>query len=339
MNFVFQVYISEISDPSVRGCLSAVLKVLQQTGFLVSYIVGAYMSWDRLALVISVAPILLFFGMLFLPETPSYLVLSDRTDEAVKSLRWLRGGDTYQVQRELQTIRSNVDKSHNRRRSHGEGLGHLVDQLWHPIFITCGLIFFQRFVGVNVFTAFAVAILSRVFHTMDPHAGAIAVGFAQLLASVLSGLLIDTVGRLPLLIVSTAFTSVALAAFGSYAYYADHVSQEACHDWMPLLCVLAFTVAFSLGISPISGLLVGELFPLEYRGLGGALAIAFGHGCSFVSVKMFVDLDSSLRLGPTFWLYSAVGVAGLCFVVCCVPETRGRDLHELQEIERSILRT
>lgn len=83
---------------------------------------------------------------------------------------------------------------------------------------------------------------------MNPHGGAIAVGFVQLLASMLSGLLIDTVGRIPLLIVSSVFMSLALASFGSYVHYDENnVASGGNNDWIPLLCVLIFTIAFSLG--------------------------------------------------------------------------------------------
>lgn len=83
---------------------------------------------------------------------------------------------------------------------------------------------------------------------MNPHGGAVAVGFVQLLASMLSGLLIDTVGRIPLLITSSVFMSLALASFGSYVHYDENnVTSGANNDWIPLLCVLIFTIAFSLG--------------------------------------------------------------------------------------------
>lgn len=95
---------------------------------------------------------------------------------------------------------------------------------------------------------------------MNPHGGAVAVGFVQLLASMLSGLLIDTVGRIPLLIISTVFMSLAFACLGSYIYYEqgaklaatnamdfDALNEASYNDWIPLLCVLIFMVAFSLG--------------------------------------------------------------------------------------------
>lgn len=111
-------------------------------------------------------------------------------------------------------------------------------------------------IGAHSFGFYAVKTFRETFSGMNPHGGAIAVSFVQLLAAMLSGLLIDTVGRIPLLIVSSVFMSLALASFGSYVYY-EHTNKLLASnfddmtsvntDWIPLLCVLVFTIAFSLG--------------------------------------------------------------------------------------------
>ncbi|CAH0777229.1 unnamed protein product [Bemisia tabaci] len=342
---VSQVYISEISDPDIRGFLSAVLKIFSHIGTLLSLTLGAYLDWRELAMIISGAPLLLFVSMLYMPETPSFLVLSGREPDAVRALRFLRGNDT-DITRELITIRNNILTASTHQYTY-RGLAHAAARLAHPILITCGLMFFQRFSGANAFQFYSVTIFSQTFNGMNPHGGAIVVGFVQLLASLLSGLLIDTIGRLPLLIASSVFMSIALAGFGSFVYYEQlsrhnsyvHVQHlppgvappgiSATYDWIPLLCVLVFTVSFSMGISPISWLLIGELFPLEYRGLGSALATSFSYACAFIGVKTYVDFTQTLGLHGAFWLYAAFSLAGLCFIVCFVPETKGRDLDEL----------
>lgn len=100
---MFQVYISEISMPGIRGCLSAMLKVLGHVGVLLSYIAGTYLNWRQSALLVAIAPSMLFLGTLFIPETPSYLVLNGKDDEAANSLQWLRG-DHVDIRHELQVI-------------------------------------------------------------------------------------------------------------------------------------------------------------------------------------------------------------------------------------------
>lgn len=98
--------------------------------------------------------------------------------------------------------------------------------------------------------------------------------------------------------------SLALAGFGSYAYYMSQTQNLGYpdtpvggqHDWIPLLCVLVFTTALALGISPISWLLIGELFPLEYRGLGSSISTSFSYFCAFVGIKLFMDFQQVSRV-------------------------------------------
>lgn len=330
--------------PEIRGCLSSVLKILSQIGILISFSLGAYLNWDQLALVVAAAPVLLFLALLFIPETPSSLLLRGKEDEAADSLQWLRGPNA-DIRQELATIRTNILAS---KQYHSGQAGKfkvlLSKRLTRPVLITCGLMFFQRFTGAHVFNFYAVPMFKKTLRMMNPHGGAIATSVVQLLASCLSGMLIDNVGRLPLLLSSGVMMSIALAGFGSYAYYdnifrnstdmsyimpSNHMNQVGAYDWIPLLCVLTFTIAFSLGISPISSLLIGELFPLEYRSTGSALATSFSHLCGFVNVKTAADFQDHIGLYGLFWLYACISLLCLLFVVLFVPETKGREIDEM----------
>lgn len=337
INMTTQVYVTEIAVPEIRGCLSSVLKILSQIGILISFSIGAYFNWYQLALMIAAAPILLFFALFFIPETPSSLLLRGKEQEAEESLQWLRGPEA-DIRQELATIRTNILASKLNNGGHTSKLKALLSKrMTRPVLITCGLMFFQRFTGANLFNFYAVKLFKKTFRTMNPHGGAIATSVAQLLASCLSGMLIDNIGRLPLLMISGVMMSIALAGFGSYAYYEDVIrnstdimhSEPGSYDWIPLVCVLTFTIAFALGISPISSLLIGELFPLEYRSTGSALATSFSHLCGFVNVKTAADFQDHIGLYGLFWLYAGISVFCLLFVVLFVPETKGREIDEM----------
>ena len=197
----------------------------------------------------------------------------------------------------------------------------------------------SRFSGVAAFNFYAVAIFRDSFGSFNPHLAAVVTGSVQLLASGLSGVLSDTIGRLPLLITSTALMSCALAGFGFYAYYFSLLGANSTGvDWIPLVCVIVFVAAFSLGLNPISWLLVGEMFPLEYRNIGPSLTTAFSYICAFVGVKTFVDLRELLGLHGTFWTYSVISALGLMFCLLFVPETKGITLDEM-EPKASILKS
>ncbi|CAG7732317.1 unnamed protein product [Allacma fusca] len=172
--------------------------------------------------------------------------------------------------------------------------------------------------------------------SLNPHGAAIVVVFLQLLGSMTSGLLIDTAGRLPLLTLSNLFISGSFFGFGLYNWMEESLPPSQVGfgpslDWIPLTCVLFFTLFFSIGIGPISWLMVGELFPLEYRNFGGALSTSFSYACAFAAVKTYVDINNHIGLYGAFWIYSAVSIAGLFFVCCVVPETRGVELEEMEQ--------
>lgn len=78
------MYISEIASPDIRGFLSAIQKIAGYMGVLISYTLGAYLDWRQLAMLISLAPLLLFITVINIPETPSFLVLNGRDDEAYR---------------------------------------------------------------------------------------------------------------------------------------------------------------------------------------------------------------------------------------------------------------
>lgn len=172
--------------PGIRGCLSAMLKVLGHVGVLLSYIAGTYLNWRQSALLVAVAPSMLFLGTLFIPETPSYLVLNGKDEEAASSLQWLRG-EHVDIRHELQVIKTNILASRAKQYELSFKNSMFTPRLYKPIAITCGLMFFQRFSGANAFNYYAVLIFRQTLGGMNPHGATIAIGFVQLLASLLSG--------------------------------------------------------------------------------------------------------------------------------------------------------
>ena len=325
---VCQVYISEISSPALRGRLSASLKIFSHLGLLSSFLMGAWLDWRQLAVVCAAAPLMLLVTVHYAPETPSYLLLTGQVEKAERSLQWLRGGSV-DVSTELATIQVNIQAS---REETIDCKAVLLPKLIKPILLTSALMFFNRFSGVVAFNFYAVTIFSQVFSDINPHIGAVVTAITQLLGSCLSGLLSDRCGRRPLLIVSGLVMTLALSGFGLYAFYHDigETKVEGGLDYIPLLCVLLFEFAFSTGVSPISWLLLGELFPLEYRALGTAVTMSFSCLCAFLGVKTFIDLTKLFGLYGTFWTYSSITLVGVIFYMAVVPETREEPLHEMR---------
>ena len=326
VNIISQVYISEISRPELRGRLSACLKIFSHLGLLVGFLMGAWLDWRQLALVCASAPLMLLLTVQYTPETPSYLVYSGQMHRAERSLQWLKG-DNVDVSGDLGILQVNI----RHMRDQGSGCRSvLVPQLVKPVLLTTVLMFFNRFSGAMAFNFYAVNIFSVVFGELNPHFVAVVTATVQLMASSASGILADKLGRRPLLIGSGLVMSMSLTGFGLYTYMCDDQPISDRHDWLPLLLILVFQCACNVGIQPVSWLMVGELFPLEYRATGSALTTSISYAFAFLGVKTFVDLNAAVGLYGTFWVYAGICALSCVFSALFVPETREKPLHEME---------
>lgn len=129
-----------------------------------AFATGAFLDWRQLALLISVAPAAMSLAVLKLPESPGWLVLSGRDEEAIESLRWLRGDDV-DLHLELSSLKAHLIA----RAVPRSDPGLLLKTLRTPALIACGLMFFQRFSGANAFHFYAVSVFRQTFGGTNPH--------------------------------------------------------------------------------------------------------------------------------------------------------------------------
>ena len=325
---MLQVYISEISCAHLRGRLSSCLKIFSHAGLLTSYLLGAWLDWRQLALVCGAAPLMLLVTVQYSPETPSYLMYCGKVEQARASLQWLRG-DSGDVSEELAVIQINIDKT-RAEAAYRPLCSVILPRLVKPLLLTCSVMFFTRFSGVIAFNFYAVTIFSQVLTDLNPHLGAVVSALVQLMSSLVSGILSDKLGRRPLLVTSGLVMTVALAGFAAFTRYKPEESGGPSTDYIPLLTVLLFECAFSAGVQPVSWLLLGEIFPLEFRALGTAITTAFSYLCAFLGVKTFVDLKELFGLDGTFWTYAVITLLGVVFYWVAVPEMKEEPLEEMR---------
>ena len=277
---------------------------------------------------------MLLVSVQYTPETPSFLVYSGKIQQAERSLQWLRG-DAVDVSEELSTIQINIERSRQEKMSR-PACSTLTSRLIKPVLLTCAVMFFTRFSGVIAFNFYAVTIFSQVFTKLSPHLGAVISAVVQLVSSLLSGILSDKLGRRPLLIISGLIMTAALSGFGAYSLLVPD-NSESHTDYIPLLLVLLFECAFSAGVQPVSWLLLGEIFPLEFRATGTAITTAFSYLCAFAGVKTFVDLREIFGLYGTFWTYAVITFIGVIFYFIAVPEMKEEPLEEMRMEEEKDL--
>ncbi|KAM0886439.1 hypothetical protein ACQ4PT_029687 [Festuca glaucescens] len=354
------VYTAEVAPTSARGLLTSFPEVFINTGVLLGYIsnyafhsLPVHISWRAMFLAGAVPPVFLAIGVLAMPESPRWLVMQGRIDDARRVLQKTSDTPEEAVER-LADIKSAVgipegisDDSDEvvaiARKSKGaDGKGVLRDLLLRPtppvrrILIAClGLQFFQQASGIDSVVLYS----PRVFQTAGIKSDAnslgatISVGATKTLFILVATFLLDRVGRRPLLLTSAGGMVVSLLTLASALHV---ISGRAPADGATALSgvsiasVLTFVASFSIGMGPIAWVYSSEIFPLRLRAQGCALGTAMNRIMSGAITMSFYSLSDKITLAGSFYLYASVAAAGWVFMFCFLPETRGRSLEDTE---------
>jgi MFS transporter, SP family, galactose:H+ symporter len=318
------LYLSEIARPDVRGRLVTLNQLMVTLGIVAAYCVGLAFSgsgsWRAMFAMGLVPSTLMLAGMVRAPETPAWLAARGHTDVAKQVLRQVV--DEAEAERLIADLRGQGAQPPRRVR-----IRTLVRSESAPaLVIAVALAAMQQFAGINAVIAYAPSIMERTgFSASNSLLSSIVIGLANLAATVVSVRLVDRTGRRSLLLVSAAGASASLALLG----LTFEVSLGDSGSWLALVCLLAYIIAFAIGLGPIFWLLIAEIFPPAARAAGAGVATAVNWFSGFVVGLVFVPVADAIGAGPTFWVFAAVCALAFIFVRRYVPETKGRRFAEI----------
>ncbi|XP_063240203.1 facilitated trehalose transporter Tret1-like isoform X2 [Bacillus rossius redtenbacheri] len=341
---VVPMYSEEVAEPKLRGALGVYLEITLNVGILWSYVAGYAVSYVWFTATSTLLPVIFFFSFLWMPESPVYLMSTGREEDAERSLRWLRGAKTQQTS-SYTTELSQLKKTFLTEKDcsvHFKGrlVPRLADfarniSLSSPTskacFIIFGLIFFQQAGGIDAVTFYVVSILQDAGTVVSPFASGAIVGVIQLLASGVSFLTVDRLGRRVLLL--TSLVSMCLSHFLLSLNFAlkETLVDSKFYSWMPLFSMCVYFVTFSLGLGPLPWLMMAELAPTESKEAIGSVAITFSWTLAFVVSKFFGSMFELIGSLLTYALFSGMCLLGTIFVAFFVPETKGKTREEIEK--------
>ncbi len=323
------IYIAEISPREVRGTLGSGFQVSATLGMLCVYGMGVGLGWQWIAVICSVPPTLLTSCMVFMPESPRWLLAKHLENDALMNLALLRGmtSEDSKVKQELAEMEITM-YAKNR-----PGLGDLFStpKYYRPFILTMVIMFLQQAVGINGMVFYVQPLLERsgFYHT-----GAIvslAFGLLQLGAVLFSSMLADQVGRRPLLIVSSSVLSGSCFMFGIYYIIVfAHPSTVSTLNWLALVSLILYIAAYSLGWGALTRVITSEIVPYRIRGFTTGVGTALNWSMSFLVTKSFNSLFKDMHGFGLFWIFATVAFWGVVFVHKFVPETRGCSLEDIE---------
>jgi sugar porter (SP) family MFS transporter len=322
--FVAPMYIGELVPPKIRGGLVSFNQLMVTIGILVAYIVdfalkGFSNNWRWMLALGAIPGILLAVGMLFLPESPRWLVERDREDDARRVLE--RAREAGEIDEELDEIKE-VAKEEGRLRD-------LFSGSVRPMLVVgLGLAIFQQIVGINTVIYYAPTIFKFAgVSTSNAIGETVFVGVTNVVFTIVAVLLLDKVGRRIFLLAGTAGLTVALVGLG--LFFQVH-AVKAHAGWLALASLILYIASFAVGLGPIFWLMISEIFPLSVRPPAMALCTVANWGFNFLVSFTFLQLTSTAGKGGAFLTYAAIGVVAIAFFAWQVPETKGKSLEEIE---------
>ena len=326
------LYIAEISPSAIRGRLVSFNQLAIVLGILVVYFVNWYIAslgndawlkstgW-RWMLASEAIPSAVFLVLLvFVPDTPRWLVLKGRNDEALAQLK--RVTEEADARSILGDIQRTLEVRSGRLFSFG------------PAVVVVGILIsvFQQFVGINAVLYYA----PLMFQNMGASSEAallqtIVVGAANVVFTVVAIVTVDRLGRKPLLVAGAVVMAVAMIALGCL-FNAKVVGLGA------LVAVVVYIGGFAFSWGPVAWVLLAEMFPNSIKGKGLGLAVAAQWLANLVVSASFKVLDGNSTLnalfnhGFAYWIYGGMSVLAALFVIRYVPETKGRSLEAIQDL-------
>jgi SP family sugar:H+ symporter-like MFS transporter len=342
-------YISEVAPAKYRGALATVQQIAIISGLFIAFvsnylIAGAagnsttefwlgYEAW-RWMFWIEIIPATIFLIALFLiPESPRWLVMKRRGEEALGVLTRLFGAVT--ARSKVDAIDASLAADHHRPK-----LTDLVDKVTGKVrklvWLGIGLATFQQLVGINVVFYYGAVLWQSVgFTENDALLINVISGAISIAAVLLALVLIDRIGRKPILVIGSIGMTVTLAvlvvAFLNATKAADgSLTLEGIFGPVALIAANAYVAFFNFSWGPVMWVMLGEMFPNQIRGAGLAVSGLAQWLANFAITLSFPALLTTIGLGGAYGLYTICAFLSIFFVLRMAHETRGIELEDMQ---------
>ncbi|XP_075748117.1 solute carrier family 2, facilitated glucose transporter member 8 [Rhipicephalus microplus] len=325
------VFISEISPSDLRGLLNTGANLVLSSGILVVFVLGKFFSFSMLAICCMIPAAIMAISLLWCHESPRWLLKNGLRDRAAAALRFFVGpfaaAELVAMEQALVRPGGDVEARFTLR--------DLTSPRIYRSFLCVLLVMsMQQLSAVGVIITFAQDIFEEAGTSVSPENAAIAVAAIQVIMVAVATVLADRLGRKVLLLFSSAVSSLSLAVLGLSFHIKAAVADKfvEAYGWLPLTSLCAFFVGYSVGLGPLPWVLLGEMIPLKAKGFATGTCTATLFAEAFVLTISYNSIRAILGTAATYWMFSAFLAASFVLVLIFVPETKGKDLEQIERL-------
>ncbi|KAB0791094.1 hypothetical protein PPYR_02894 [Photinus pyralis] len=326
------VYVGEITTPHVRGTWGNSMMCAILLGHLSVAAVGAYQDIVTTAYIFTVPPLLYALLIIFIPESPYFLIMTGRNEEAKIALQWLRWQQN--VDDEYLVLVKNVQEQVMAPGQFGDLFRDAVNR--KALLVNVGLRICQQFSGFSAFVIYVQIIFELATDkSVSAEMSTVIVYSVLFLLSVLATSAITRCGRRTMLTISSVGCSGSLLANAVYFYIADETGANLSQlGWLPLLFMASYMAFLATGLSPLPSLMTGELFATSIKSHAMFVSTIARGVALIIAPKILQLLIGHLPMYFSFTFFTLSCLASAIFCYRCVPETKGKTLQEIQDILR-----
>ncbi|KAF7837132.1 inositol transporter 1-like [Senna tora] len=331
------MYIAEASPSEIRGGLVSTNVLMITGGQLLSYLINLAFTrvpgtWRWMLGVASVPAIIQFVLMLCLPESPRWLFMQNRKDEAVSVLSKIYDLDRLEdeVEYYCAQLEEELEKQSNVRYMDV----FKTKEIRLAFLAGAGLQAFQQFTGISIVMYYSPTIIEMAgFHSNQ---------LALLLSLIVSSLnavgtilgiyLIDYAGRRKLALISLSGVVISLGVLSAGSFLDASDSQNGNYGWLAVLGLAMYISFFAPGMGPVPWTVNSEVYPQEYRGICGGMSATVNWISSVIMSQSFLSVSDAVGLGGSFLILAGIAVFAILFVALFVPETKQLTLDEVEQL-------
>ncbi|KAF5305814.1 hypothetical protein FQR65_LT07553 [Abscondita terminalis] len=326
------LYLAEVADPEIRGFLITGTTVTYLIGGFLPNLLGAFLSITNIALIFSALSSVAIFLYLLVPESPYFHMIHDNVTQArITMEKYTKNCD---VEDKLNTIRTTLVEQ---KSDSGKWLELFTDASNRKsLCLVIASRFFQQVSGSTGILFYAQTLFQESKDDIDPVILVSVYYLLQITILIVNGLVVDRVGRRPLLISSMSMIAVALFIVSAY-FTLQNVTDIKVTDysWFPVLALFTYIIGYTLGLQNVLYLIVSEIFPLHVKSTAiGIFNITFGISATAVS-KFFQYTKDEYGMHVPFIVFTIFSVVGIPFFALCIPETKNRTLEDIQKRVRA----
>lgn len=325
-------YLAELSPAEKRGSVSSLFQLMVMSGILLAYITnytfsGIHIGWRLMLGFAAVPAAILFIGAIVLPESPRFLVKDGRINEAREVLDKMNNHNEKAVNDELIQIKKQAEIKSG-------GTKELFGKLVRPaLVIGVGLAIFQQVMGCNTVLYYAPTIFTNVgFGVQAALLAHIGIGIFNVIVTAIAVAIMDKIDRKKMLTYGAIGMGVSLLVMSLSMKFSNGSFTAS------IICVIALTLYiafFSATWGPVMWVMIGEVFPLNIRGLGNSFSSVINWAANMVVSLTFPTLLNYFGTGSLFIGYGVICFVSIWFVHYKVFETRNRSLEEIEATLRA----